>query len=629
MTLVRGKRWATAALLAVAGCGLFSGGQVAVAAPPTVIATAPATEPAPELTTQDVNTWLDGLVPAQLNINETPGAIVSVVKDGQVITTRGYGYADVETKTPVTEDTLFRVGSVSKIPTTITALHLVEQGKLDLDVDISTYVDVPIDRSFEEPITLRNLLTHTSGFEERLGFNTERFEEGATYDLAQDVLTDPPKQVFRPGSTPAYSNYGMLLTGYIIEQVTGKSFEQAVEDSVLRPAGMEVSTYRQPLPVDIAGQMATGYNTTGSRGEGFERISSSDGSLTASGAEMARFMNAQLDGTLLSPKLQEFAWQPGIETTYSGQTLGLGYFLGERNGHKTVGHGGDVAYFHSYMELYPEDNIGFFISMNGDGNGKSDLRSTIAHAFAERYLPGEENPPLTDPAAVQRAQQVAGRYEFSRTFESTFGSLIWDLAVVGSITATEDGGLVANGGPLMGVEIYFEQVAPWLWRDLNSSATIAADPTGENPALMYAAVNTLIPTTFFHTFTWYGLIISLVCLVLALLAWPLGAWRRMTRLTWGERIARLGAVAFFAVIGCLLIMVSDLFSISDTLIRTTQAFAFLGALANVPAAWGLVQAIRGRAGWSRVLSNTFVLIGLVLITVVLGTHHFYSLDISI
>ena len=629
MTLVRGKRWATAALLAVAGCGLFGGGQVAVAAPPTVIATAPATEPAPELTTQDVNTWLDGLVPAQLNINETPGAIVSVVKDGQVITTRGYGYADVEAKTPVTEDTLFRVGSVSKIPTTITALHLVEQGKLDLDVDISTYVDVPIDRSFAEPITLRNLLTHTGGFEERLGNSGDRFQEGATYDLAQDVLTDPPKQIFRPGTTPAYSNYGMLLTGYIIEQVTGKSFEQAVEDSVLRPAGMAVSTYRQPLPVDIAGQMATGYSTTGSQGKGFELVPNASGSLTASGAEMARFMNAQLDGTLLSPQVETQAWSQSIDTAYGGETMGLGYFLGERNGHKTVGHGGDVAYFHSYMELYTKEKTGLFVSINGNGNGKADLRSILAHGFAQRYFPGDNRDPVTDPDAARRAQQVAGRYEQARMFESTFASLVGDVGVVTTLTATEDGGLIRAGGMIFGGETYYQQVEPWVWRNTSGWTTISADPSRNNPMLVFGGSNSLIPTTFFHTFSLFGLLVGLVCLVLALLAWSLGAWRRMAPLTWIERVARLGVIAVFAALGCIVMMINESFAVEAALIRTMQVLAGLGVLAIVPAAWSLVYAARTHARWTRILSNTLVILGLVLVSVVAGTHHVFSWDISI
>ena len=449
------------------------------------------------------------------------------------------------------------------------------------------------------------------------------------YDLTKDVLTDPPKQIFRPGSTPAYSNYGMLLIGYIIEQVTGKSFEQAAEDFVLRPAGMTASTYRQPLPDEVAGQMATGYNTTGSRGKGFELVPNASGALTASGADMARFMNAQLDGTLLSPQVEALAWNPGIDTPYGGETMGLGYFLGERSGYKTVSHGGDVAYFHSYMELYPEEQTGLFVSINGNGNDNADLRSILAHGFAQRYFPGEHSAPVTDPDAVQRAQQVAGSYEQSRTIESTFVSLVGDLGVVTTLTATEDGGLIRAGGPIIGGETYYQQVKPWVWRNASGWTTISADPTGNNPMLVFGGSNSLIPTTFIHTFSLYGSIIGLVCLVLALLAWPLGAWRRMTRLTWGERIARLGAVAFFAALGCIAIIISKSFSVEAFLIRGMQIFALLGALATLPAVWGFVQAVRSRAEWPRILSNTIVLVGLILLTVVCATHQFYSLDISI
>ena len=159
-----------------------------------------------DLTKADVDAWLDGKIPAALNNGKIPGAIVTVVHDGQVVTNRGYGYADTgadggEPKPVDAERTLFRPGSISKIPTSIAVMQLVEQGKLDLDVDISTYVDVKIDRRFPGNITLRHLLTHTAGFEERYGgvlFAPERGE-----DLAGIVTTDPPVQVFAPGTTPA------------------------------------------------------------------------------------------------------------------------------------------------------------------------------------------------------------------------------------------------------------------------------------------------------------------------------------------------------------------------------------------------------------------------------------------
>jgi len=174
-----------------------------------------------ELTEDDVSAWLDGKIPDALNRGNLPGAVVTVVHNGRILVTRGYGYAatgaDGEPRRPVDSDTLFRIASVSKLATSIAVMQLVERGELDLDVDISAYTDVKIPRRYPGDITLRNLLTHTAGFEER-GRNLVTSEPGP-FDLDESVRQDPPAQVFAPGTTPAYSNYGMSLAGYIVERV--------------------------------------------------------------------------------------------------------------------------------------------------------------------------------------------------------------------------------------------------------------------------------------------------------------------------------------------------------------------------------------------------------------------------
>lgn len=604
----------------------FAGNQVSTAEVPTVAVTAPATTPAPELTPEDLNTWLDGLLPTALNSAEVPGAIVSVVKDGQVVTTRGYGYANVEDQTPVTGDSVFQVASLSKLPTTIAALQLVDQGKLDLDTDISTYVDVPIKRQFEDPITLRHLLTHTAGFEERRGpFFT--YDEGATYDLAEDILTDPPVQVYRPGTTAGYSNYGLILVGYIVQVVSGIPFDQYVADNVLIPAGMTSSTYQQPLPTHLEDQLATGYVTTGERGRGFFTGVGPGGALSSTGNDMAAFMNAQLTGQLLSPTMKKLAWNPGIETPYQGKQLGLGYFLDKRNGLKTVGHNGDFEYFRSSIELFPEENIGIFVSVNGLGkdNAGMNIRRIVLQGFADRYLPAAQEQTTTDPAAAQRAQDVANRYIGSSAPESTLASLPLDLLPFLSppLTATEDGGLILDG------KVYLRQISPWVWEDLTETTTISADPTRQNPNLLMTGVITLIPIGAFESFTFYGLTAGLVLLLLVVLAWPLGAWRRYAPLNWMERIGRLGAFAVLAAVGLLAILFNDVYAISAGLCRTVQVTALLGALAIIPATITLVKAVRTRAGWQRILSNTILVMGLVLSAAVMASHHVFSWDISI
>ena len=207
---------------------------------------------------------MDGKLPDALKNGDIPGAVVTVVKDGQVVTTRGYGWSDTGASggNPVAVDpqkSLFRVASISKIPTSIAAMQLVEQGKVDLDADISAYLDFEIERRFDEPLTLRHLLTHSAGFEESM-----RIAQNET-DLEAYVKTNPPVQVFTPGTTPGYSNYGMALAGYIVQRVSGQPFETYVREHVLEPAGMTTSTYEQPLPAGLAGSLGPGYTSTGEK----------------------------------------------------------------------------------------------------------------------------------------------------------------------------------------------------------------------------------------------------------------------------------------------------------------------------------------------------------------------------
>ncbi len=189
-----------------------------------------------ELTAQDVEAFLDGIVPLQLEHDDIAGATISIVKDGKLLLAKGYGYADIEKKKPVSaEETLFRPGSVSKLFTWTAVMQLVEQGKLDLDRDVNTYLDFKIPDAFGRPITLKNLLTHTPGFEEAI---KDLFAVGSeSPDLGKYLKTHIPKRIYPPGTVPAYSNYGAALAGYIVERVSGRPFNDYIEESIFKPLG--------------------------------------------------------------------------------------------------------------------------------------------------------------------------------------------------------------------------------------------------------------------------------------------------------------------------------------------------------------------------------------------------------
>lgn len=216
--------------------------------PAQVPAVAPEPGPPSELTKADFETFLDALIPSQLRNRNIAGAVVSVVKDGQVLFQKGYGYADVEAKKPVLPDeTLFRPGSISKLFTATAVMQLVEQGKLDLDHDVNDYLDFAIPKTYSQPVTLRQLLTHTAGFEDTLK-NLFVAHESDLKPLRTYLVNQMPARVFPPGKIPSYSNYGFTLAGYIVERVSGEKFERYIDNHILKPLRMTNSTFDQPLP---------------------------------------------------------------------------------------------------------------------------------------------------------------------------------------------------------------------------------------------------------------------------------------------------------------------------------------------------------------------------------------------
>src|SRR5882762_8779466 len=151
------------------------------------------------LTQRDLAAWADGFLPFALKRGDIAGAVMVVVKDGAVLFEKGYGYADVAAHTPVDPArTLFRPGSVSKLFTWTAVMQLVEQGQLDLDVDVNRYLDFKIPEAFGKPITLRNLMTHTPGFEEQ-GKGLFGTAKDRDLSLQGYVKRSTPKRIFAPG----------------------------------------------------------------------------------------------------------------------------------------------------------------------------------------------------------------------------------------------------------------------------------------------------------------------------------------------------------------------------------------------------------------------------------------------
>jgi CubicO group peptidase (beta-lactamase class C family) len=319
---------------------------------------APAESTPHELTATDLEAFLDGEMPSQLNREDIAGAVIAVVKDGKVIFAKGYGFSDVEKRTPVTADsTLFRPGSISKLFTWTSVMQLSEQGKLDLDKDVNEYLDFKIPPAYGKPITLKNIMTHTAGFEE-VGRDLFVADKQHLYPLDRFLKNHVPDRIFPPGVIPAYSNYATALAGYIVQRVSGKPFEQYVQDNIYTPLNMQRSTFVQPLPENLQPMMSTGYKKGSEKGQTFEFVEAFPaGSVSTTARDMCNFMiahlqNGQFEGKqILKPETAKLMHSRLFGTDDRMNAMAYGFYEESRNGKRIIGHGGDTEYFHSDLHL--------------------------------------------------------------------------------------------------------------------------------------------------------------------------------------------------------------------------------------------------------------------------------------
>jgi CubicO group peptidase (beta-lactamase class C family) len=464
-------------------------------------------------TPEELEAFVDGFVGAEREAYDVAGITVAVVKDGQVYFAKGYGWADVEHQVPVdAKETLFRPGSVSKLFTWTAVMQLVEQGKLDLDTDVNTYLtQFKVPATFEGPITLRHALTHTAGLEDGgIGYLMAR-NPGEIVPLARSLAAHIPARV-RPvgtsvgGLTSSYSNWATAMAGLVVANVSGVSFEDYVQEHILRPLGMESSTFKEPLPEPLQKRMSNGYNFEAGafKPKGYEYVANFGpaGSLAATSTDMARFMIAHLqqgalgEARILKPDTVKamharvFSPHPAVGGS------GLGFYETYMNGRRVIGHGGDTNYFHTELGLLEDEGVGFFACVNTGGKAALVPRH-FARAFMDHYFPAQL-PTLTPPADfAARAAQYAGHYRALRhsytRFEKVFG-----LAGGTSVTPTADNKLVIPG--LLGDVAQYVEVAPGVVREADGDRMIAFVKDGKGEVVGMVGQFAFIP---FYKLHWY------------------------------------------------------------------------------------------------------------------------------
>jgi CubicO group peptidase (beta-lactamase class C family) len=622
--------------------------------PSTPSTTPPAITPsAHALSSADLEAWLDGYFPNALNAGDIAGGVVAVVKDGQVLLEKGYGFADFEKRVPVDpKATLFRWGSVSKLFTWTAVMQLVEQGKIDLDADVNQYLDFKIPPRDGKPISMRNIMTHTAGFEERL--------KGITWDPADgDLPLDRylkeyiPARIYAPGGTPAYSNYAAALAGYIVSRVSGVSFDDYVDKQLLEPLAMHNATFRQPLPESFKAHMSRGYQSASFEPKDFELVGPAPaGSLSAPAEDLTHFMIAHLQngrygsGQILKPETAEQMHSSALTILPRMDRMLLGFYEDTYDGRRVIAHGGDTQWFHSDLHLYLDDGVGLLASVNslGKGGAAHEILSTLFHDFTDRYLPGPTpDGKVDDKTAGEHARMIAGRYRVSRRVDSSFVSLLYATQQT-TVDDNGDGTIsVSSETSPSGMPLKWREIEPFIWREEHAKTLLSAHVEGGRVVRFgygdSAAIEVYDRTPWQKSSGWWvpAAGTAVAVLLLSALAWPISA---LVRRRYGAayplsgidarahrwvRIAALSSsLVFLAWFVLLVAMISALGLIPKLggvigVLLVLSPIAFLGGAAA--GVWNLwIVSKSGRSRWAKLWAIVLAAALLILLWAALSFH---------
>ncbi|MCR4425507.1 MAG: serine hydrolase [Firmicutes bacterium] len=536
---------------------LSLGASVAIASPEST--------PAPALTREAVDRFLDEFMPSAMDRLHVPGVTFVAVKDGEILTMRGFGYSDIETARRVDpETTVFRAGSVSKILTGMAVMQLVGRGVVDLDEDVNTYIrGFEIPDTYRERITLRHLLTHTAGFDER-NLGMSEFGSDVYPELGEYLAAELPPRVRPPGELAQYSNHGMTLAGYVVECASGTPFVHYVQEHILALLGMVHSSFE--LTPSMQEQLSSSYQWRRGKYVKVPYVHINlipAGMLMTTAADMARFIMANLAGGELDSvrvlgaeqvdamQSQQFTNNPAVPG------IGYAWLMGQRNGRRVVFHGGDIWQFSTQLLLAPEEDFGLFVS--GNGAGAARLNDELIKGLFDTFFPRpkeEGSAGLTgdpnvrgDAGSAGDPRNLSGVYRMTRSPMTTADKVI-SLMTELRLSAQNDGTLALTPPAGYGVPpTTWAPVGPGLYRDTAGDDLMAFDEwakasEGRRPSRVY------IGTWAFHRLPFYetsSFALVLLAAIVAVFIWAMLAWafgRKVSGLA-----AALGLTDVVAIVG--------------------------------------------------------------------------------
>lgn len=428
------------------------------------------TMPAFEPTREDavMEAFVDGVVGAHMREHGAPAVSVAVVRDGRTVFAKTYGLEQVEPRTPARDDTLFRIGSISKTFIWTSMMMLVERGMVDLDADVNNYLtEVRVEDAFGAPVQVKDLISHRAGFEDSIGVFT--LDPTADQSLAQALNDAQPRRVMGPGSRVSYSNWGAALSALIVENASGVSYAAFLQREILGPLGMTATLLQGPDDSRIGGAFrhATGYKADGAAPEEITMMHigafAPAGAMSMSAGDAAKWMLFHLgkgalgDVRLMRPETHDAMWSRVFDDLRGAADVAHGFQTTTYRGEPLFSHGGATLAFYANMAMAPGLDFGVYVSQNAADDRA--LVSQLPFLLLDRMI-GDyraHHTPLSDGLAEDyEGVFLNNRRPFTR-FEK-----VGSLGDAAHVRASDDGALIIEGG---GRARKYWSVAPDVFED--------------------------------------------------------------------------------------------------------------------------------------------------------------------
>jgi CubicO group peptidase (beta-lactamase class C family) len=538
----------------------------------------PLESPAAATEVDDLPAFLDGLVEGLRREHLLPGVTVAVVRADAPDLLRGYGHADLAQGSPVDpQQTLFRIGSVSKTFIWTAALLLVDRGQLDLDADVNGYLKaVQVTPAFDAPVTMRQLMAHRAGFEDSLQLFAVGDDDARP--LAQLLAEHQPQRVYPPGARTSYSNWGSALAAQVVADIAGEDYGSFLRRELLDPLGMRDTVWDGPTRMDPStrARLAQGYAEDGGvlRAEAEMQLGAywPAGGISTTAADMARWMRfhlnkGELDGRrLLTENTHRLIWTRPFDDRSGGADLSHGFIQTPLHGLLLTGHGGATESYLSNLVLVPELGLGVFVSQS------SSASRNLVQRLPEHIIERTQALPAAAPLASDTGEpgalaEINGNYLGNRRVFSSFATVFGAFDGV-SLQAVNSETLALNAGPNSGEyrrigEDLFESAQGQrlsLIRDGSGSVTAFANGSG---------VHTFERVSGLHAPQALHLALGVSALLaLALLAGAL--WRVGRKRIGGPTDAVVGGTALLSAL-CVLVLIACMIAVALALQSTGAA----------------------------------------------------------